>query len=203
MATVQGLTATRMQELAAGWTDVDANQTDTDVVVNGLKISQETFNALFTTFLNATLPQLLEALAGNEIRLDDLNDNVIPDFQNWLDALELAIENLQTVTLPELEQELNNEVEGNAARPKVYTQPDEPENPDIDDRDLIVGDVWFDSDDDMKMRLWNGTEWSLMDVDTEMLAEIVRNNVSPNHTFFVSPVDGQINTGVGVNITSP
>lgn len=203
MATVQGLTAAKMQELAAGWTDVDSNQSETDVVVNGLKINHETFNALFTVFINATLPQLLEALAGSEIRLDDLNDNVIPDLQGWLNALELAITNLQTVTLPELEQELNNEVEGNAARPKVYTQPDEPENPDIDDRDLIVGDVWFDSDDDMKQRLWNGTEWSLMSVDTEMLAEIVRNSISPDHSYFVPPIDGQITTGIGVNIISP
>lgn len=201
MGTVTSLTADKIQELASQWEGVAANQGDTDVEVNGLRVSHETFNSLFTTFINATLPQLLEAIAGIDINIGDLNDNVIPDLLNWLDQLNLAIQNLQTVTLPELEQDLVNEIEGNAARPKVYVQPDEPTNPDIDDRDLIVGDVWFDSDDDMKMRLWNGTQWSLMDVDVDQLVSVVRDNLSPDHAYFVPPVDGSINTTKGANIT--
>lgn len=201
MATVNSYTAAKILELASQWEGVSLSQEEINALLAQLQTDLDSLNVLIDTLNNATLPQLQEDLANNDVALANLNDNVLPGLNNDLAVMEGDITDLQTVTLPAIQQSLNNEIEGNAARPIVYTQPDEPTNPDINDRDLIVGDVWFDNDDAMTQRLWNGTEWSLMDVDVSQIVDVVEQYISPLHQLYSTPAGVPVAVTNGPNIT--
>lgn len=185
MATVQSLTAEKIQELMAGWDGVELSQEQINSLISQLLTSQAMLDLLMEQFQNITLPQLLQDLNANDILLADLNENTLPGLQQALDDAEAQILNLQTVTLPGIQQDLINEIEGSAARPKVYHQADEPTNPDIDDRDLLFGDTWFDEDDGNKQYMWDGLAWTASLVgDIPDFSLTVRKFLSTTHHIY-------------------
>lgn len=185
MATVQSLTAAKIEELMAGWEGVEFSQEQINSLVSQVWTSQATLDALMEDLQNITLPQLEVILQENNISLSDLVDNVLPGLQSDLDAANAQIENLQTVEIPAIQASLINEIEGSAVRPKVFVQPDEPPAyDDLEERDLVVGDTWFDSDDENKQYFWDGAQWTRLVTDVADFSLTVRKLISSTHMIY-------------------
>lgn len=185
MATVTSLTETKIRELLAGWESVDLSQDEINALVKQLRTSQDTVTAEMSELKNSTIPQFQNDLAANSAAVSDLNDNVLPSVQANLDQNNLQLQNLTTVDIPELQSGLNNEIANTAARPKVFVQPDEPPAyDDLEERDLVVGDVWYDSDDNNMHRIWNGVEWTTFKVDIPDFSLTVRKFLSTSHLIY-------------------
>lgn len=165
MATVISLTEAKIRELLSGWEGVELSQDQINALVSQLWTSQATVTAEMDDLKNVVMPQLQTDLAESSIRVSELNDTSLPNLETELAQADAALQDLITVTIPGIEANLTNVIDNDAVRPKVYTQPDEPTNPDIDERGLLVGDTWFDADDSNKQYVWNGVEWSTFGVD--------------------------------------
>lgn len=184
MATVVSLTEDKIQELMSGWQSLGLSQDQINALVVQLKGTVETNDAQMQELNTTTLPQLQTDLAESSIRVSDLNDVTIPDLQNNLDQSKLAIENLQTVDIPALRQDVDSTIQNAIDRPKVYVQPEAPTNPDDDDRYLVVGDVWYDEDNNNKQTIWNGVEWSTFGVEISDFSLTVKKFMSSSHMIY-------------------
>lgn len=184
MATVTSFTAQRILELAAGWEQVTQTQSETDAVISQLNGELAANQEAMDHLTSVTMPELQQSLAANDVALSDLNDNVLVDLQATLAQNSLDIQNLNTVTIPSISEKLSNEIENTLVRPKVYVQPDEPTNPDEDDRYLVAGDTWFDSDDNNRQRIWNGSEWTTFNVDVSDFSLTVRKFMTSTHMIY-------------------
>lgn len=184
MATVVSMTEDKIRELLAGWEGVSLSQDEINSILSQILIRQDSDSAELADFRNNSLPQLYADLEEGSNRISDLNDNVLPNLQNDLIQAQQDVENMRTVDIPSIQDTIANELENTATRPKVYRQPDPPDNPDVDDRDLVVGDTWFDSDDNDTMRLWNGVEWSTFAIDIPDLSLTVRKFNTSTHMIY-------------------
>jgi hypothetical protein len=184
MAEVTSLTEQRIMQLASEWVSVADNQETTAAFVGMLKTFLEQNQAKLSELNEQTIPQLLETLAANEISVSELNENVLPDLQSALDENATALADLNTVAIPALQIGLENEIENARARPHVYVQPEAPTNPDEDDRYLVVGDSWFDSDDNNRQTVWNGVEWSTFNIDIPDLSITVKKFKTSTHMIY-------------------
>lgn len=184
MATVESLTKNKILELASQWASVISNQESSDVLLSGLLTFLEQNSTLIELLNVQTLPQLQEQLAANDEALSDLNATVIPDLQAALAQNDLELLNLTTVTIPDIVTQLTSSIEGSIEKPKVYVQAEAPTNPDDDDRYLVVGDVWFDSDDNNRQKVWNGVEWSTFGIDIPNFSITVQQLFSSQHLIY-------------------
>lgn len=165
MASVTSFTATKIQSLLAEYEGISLSQQEILSLLQQLFVDTESNDAQMTELREVILPQLQDDLAANSIELDTLADTTLPNLQADLAQASLQLENINTVDLPSMRQDLDAEITNNLDRPKTYVQPDEPTNPDEDNRDLVVGDSWFDDDDNNKQYVWNGAQWSTFSVD--------------------------------------
>lgn len=165
MAVVTSLTATRIQELLAGWESVGLSQDEINALIIQLATNVASQAAVVEDFTETTLPHLREDLEGAANTVSDLNDNVLPTLQSTLSEHDDQLEILNTVTLPSLQESLDATVTNVRESPKVYVQDDPPEDPDDDGRDLVVGDTWFDSNDENAHQIWDGAAWTTFKVD--------------------------------------
>lgn len=165
MAVVVSLTETKIRELLSNLQGIELSQDEINAIIVQLLTSQGTLEADMDELKNVTVSQLQVELAANDIAVAQLNDTTLPALEADLEQAQLDLTNLSTVSIPALEENLSNELANAALRPKAYRQADAPTDPDIDDRGLIVGDTWFDTDDDNKQYVWNGTEWSTLSSD--------------------------------------
>jgi hypothetical protein len=163
MATVTSLTATRIEELLAGWESVGLSQDEINSLIVQLGTNVLEQGASLEHFNEVIRPVLEASVADSSLALSDMNDNILPALDAGLATANTELETLLTVTLPSLQTDMDNTLINVAERPNVYVQDDEPENPDENDRDLVVGDTWFGPDD--VQRIWNGTEWTTLSID--------------------------------------
>jgi hypothetical protein len=184
MAQVTSYTAQRIMDLLGGIDEVEVKQEGLDALIAQLRLIVEGNDALQTELNNVVLPQLQQALGENDNKVNDLNDNVLPNLELTLAQNEAAIEDIRTVDLPSLTEGLANNVENLLTRPKVYVQAEAPTNPDADERDLVVGDTWFDSDDNNVQRIWNGVEWSTLNVEVHDFSLTVRKFMTSTHLIY-------------------
>lgn len=184
MATVTSLTETRIQELLAGWEGIGLSQDEINALVLQLQAGLASQTAVMDDWTNNLLPQFQAAIDANDIAISDLNDNVLPGLQQSLDQAELDLQNLNDVTMPFVLDNLSNIGTNVNERPKVYVQDDAPTNPDVDDRVLVVGDTWFDSNDNNKQKIWNGVEWSTFGIDIPNFSITVQHLLSANHHIY-------------------
>lgn len=165
MATVVSLTKTQIEELLSGWEEIGLSQDQ----INGLVIQLQTRvisqEAYLENFLEVVKPEMEAQAAAAAIELSDLKDVTLPALQADMDQANIDVETMMTVTIPSLQNDVISTVTNVNERPSIYVQPDEPTDPDDDERDLVVGDTWFDSDDDNTQRIWNGVEWSTFKID--------------------------------------
>lgn len=201
MGTVVSLTEAKIQELVAGWEGVSLTQEQINALVSQLVVSQAVLDATMEEFVTVVKPQLEADLAAGAIAVSELNDVVLPELINDLASNSLSLENLNTVTLPALQEELQNEIDVNAERPKIYVQPEPPDNPDENDRVLQPADRWYDDDNDLADHIWNGTEWVLYEFEIPDLSEAIEAYISPEHALYKSPVTDSIPVTIGANIT--
>lgn len=165
MATVVSLTEDKIRELLSGYEGVALKQSDIDALVQQIKIDLASNQASVDELNNVTIPQLRIELADNDSKLADLNTNTLPQLQIELDQANADINDLNTVDLPSLRADLDSTSQNVLDMPKAYYTATAPLNPDDDLRDLVVGDTWFDPNDNNKQYTWNGTEWSTLSVD--------------------------------------
>lgn len=184
MATVVSLTEEKIRELLAGWEDVALSQDDINAIVLQLQTNQATQQAEMDELNNTTLPQLRLELADNQTKMGELNDVTLPQLQLDLEQANAQIENLNTVDIPALRQDVDSTIQNAIDRPKVYVQSEPPTNPDEEERYLVVGDVWHDSDDNNRQRIWNGVEWSTFNVDIPDFSITVRKFLSSSHLIY-------------------
>lgn len=201
MATVTSMTATKIQSLLSEWESIGLSQDDINSRVIQLRDAVLGQIASVDEFSTIIRPQLEAALAGNSNALSNLNDNVLPGLTQDLDAASLAILNLMEVIVPSIQDDLINTIVNVSERPKVYVQDEAPTNPDIDDRSLVVGDTWYDSNDGNKQKIWDGVAWSTFTVDVPNLTQTILQYISPTHALFTSPVTGSTAVVNGANIT--
>ena len=174
MAEVTSYTATKILELLQGLAAVESGQQTLQAVIQDLTETLDAAEAERIRLQQEVLPVLQADLINNQLLLDELNETTLVNLRQELENSEATIEDLRTVTIAALQQELASAVQTLAERPIVYNQPDEPTNPDINDRYLIVGDTWFDTDDGNKQDMWNGSTWSTYAVDIPDLSLTVR-----------------------------
>lgn len=185
MASVVSLTDEAIQELMAGWQSVGLSQDQINALVVQLKTSVESQGAALTEFQEIDRPQLEADLAANSIRVAELNDNLIPNFELALQQTALELQNLSEIDVAALRRDLDSEIINGVDRPKVFVQPEAPENPDEEsERYLVVGDVWFDDDDNNKQRVWNGAEWTTFAVDIPDLSLTVQKFKTNTHMIY-------------------
>lgn len=185
MATVSSLTKEKIQELVAGWEDVNLSQEQINALVAQLWTSQGTVSAEMEYFQNVILPQLVADLGASSIKISELNDTRLPELEADLAQQDLTIDNLRNVEIPAIQEGLVNTVDNVQARPKVFVQPDEPPPyDDLEERDLVVGDTWFNSANNNEQRIWNGVEWSTFNVDIADFSLTVRKFMSTSHMIY-------------------
>jgi hypothetical protein len=199
MAEVTSLTAQAILDLTSQWSGIPEEQQDLRGLIALLNAYVESNEAQITEFADI-LPQFLAALASNQNAISDLNDVVLVNLQTALDNNAAALQNLNEVTLPALQLELDNNVENVETRPNIYVQPEAPEDPDENDRDLVVGDTWQDSDDGYKQYTWNGVEWTTLSVDIPDIAATIEQYLSPQHTVLDSSPEPTTLVTTGANI---
>lgn len=183
MAKVTSFTEDKIRELLAGWEGLSLSQDEINALVIRLRDSQESANAALEELNQITLPQLREDLADSSVRVSELNDQ-IPDLQTRLDESQSRIDDLASIDIPALQQGLDNQIINLIDRPKVYVQPEAPTNPDEEERFLVVGDTWFDSDNDNKQTVWNGAEWSTFGVEISDFSLTVKKFLSTKHQIY-------------------
>lgn len=184
MAAVTSYTADRIQELMSSLPALGGAQEALSVVMNELRTILESNDVSMIELREEILPQLQASLDANDVLVADLNNTTLPDLRTALDQAAAELENLQSVTIPNIALDLSNNIENVEARPNVYVQPEAPTNPDEDDRDLVVGDSWFDSDDNNFQRVWNGVEWSSFKVDIPDLSLTVHKFKTSTHMIY-------------------
>jgi len=184
MATVTSLTKAKIEELLSGWADIDLSQQEILALIGQLYIATQGHDAALTEFRESDLPALQETLDANADRLSELNDSVLPGLQETLDAASADLQNLNLVDIPSIRQDLDAEITNGIDRPKVYVQDDPPEDPDDDARNLVVGDQWFESDNNNLQHFWTGAEWSTMAVDIPDLSLTVKKFKTSTHMIY-------------------
>lgn len=184
MATVISLTEAKIKELLAGWEGVSLSQDEINALVLQLQTSQETVTAEMETIQNTTIPQMQGDLSATVIQVGDLSDTVIPNLETGLNNTSAQVDNINLVTIPALQTDLANEIENSRLTPQTYVQPEEPTNPDENDRDLLVGDTWLDDNDNNKERRWNGVEWSPVVADVADFSLTVRKFLTTTHMLY-------------------
>lgn len=184
MATVVSLTEEKIKELMAGWESVGFTQEQINALVIQLRDAQTAANERLTEFNEITLPQLREDLAAGSILVSELNDTTIPNLETSLSEARTAVNDLATIDIPALREGLDNQIVNLTDRPKVYVQPEAPTNPDEEERFLVVGDTWFDSDSDNKQTVWNGVEWSTFGVEISDFSLTVKKLMSSSHMIY-------------------
>lgn len=185
MATVVSLTEAKIKELLAGWEGVSLSQEQINALVAQLWTSQATLDAMMETLREVTLPQLQGDLDANSTKVSELNDTILPNLEADLEQTSLELQNLVAVDLPSIQQSIDNEVELTRERPKVFVQAEPPPAyDDLEERDLVVGDTWFDIDDNNKQYIWNGVEWSTMNVNIGDFSLTVRKFLTTKHQIY-------------------
>lgn len=183
MAVVTSLTEDKIEELMAGWASVGMSQENINALVIQLRDSQAAANARLAELDQVTLVQMREDLAANSVQVSELNE-MLPALQTDLEQSQARIDNLTSVDIPALQQGLDNQIVNLIDRPKVYVQPEAPTNPDEEERFLVVGDTWFDSDSDNKQTVWNGVEWSTFGVEISDFSLTVKKFLSSSHMIY-------------------
>lgn len=157
MATVTSFTSQRILEMAAGWQQVADDLNGTDLTVGDLKAYFERFSADMIELSNFILPQLRNELTNNDNALKELNENVLPGLAAAQEANNAVIENLNTVSIPALEESIYQAGELAKLAPIQFNQDEEPLDGDDPSRPLRPGDIWVHSDGTRKT--WDGDSW--------------------------------------------
>lgn len=149
--------------------------------------------------VGALTPEQIEALgklgtisqnvSDNKSKLDDLTNNVIPKIDQDVASGALDISELSENRIPNLERDLleaqaevtDMRLSGDL-RPRVYAQPEEPTSPDINGRQLVVGDVWVDAE--TVQRIWDGNVWSDLKLDIPDLSITVQKFKTGTHMIY-------------------
>jgi hypothetical protein len=184
MAVATSFTATRIQELLAGWEHIGLSQDEINALVLQLKTGVDAMDSSLSNFNENIRPIMEMELAANSAAVSDLNDNVLPNLQQDLTAASETIDDLVSVVVPSLQESVANSTLNINERPYVYVQDEAPENPDENDRELVVGDSWFDSNDNNRQRIWNGVEWSTFNVDVADFSLTVKSFLSGKHQIY-------------------
>jgi hypothetical protein len=184
MATVVSLTEAKIQELLAGLQGIGLSQDEINALVIQLRSMVESQGVTLDEFQNNMIPTFVNQLNANDAIVANLNDNILPGLETSLDNAQADIQDMATVTIPGLQTMVSSNAQNLLESPKVYVQPDEPTNPDADDRDLIVGDTWFDSDNNNTQKMWNGVEWSTYAVDIPDLSLTVQKFKTNTHMIY-------------------
>lgn len=185
MATVVSLTETKIKELLSGWEGVSLSQDEINILVQQLLESQAAVDAAMLAIKEVTIPGIQTELAANDVKLAELNDTTLPGLNATLDQTRLELANVKDVEIPALQTNLAAEIQSTIERPKVFVQ-NEPPPPydDLEERDLVVGDTWYDSDDNNRQRIWNGVEWSTFNVDIPDLSLTVKKFKTSTHMLY-------------------
>lgn len=199
MATVTSLTEEKIQELMAGWELVGLSQEEINALVIQMRSDQQSADARLTEFNDIILPQLREDLAAGSIRVSELNDTTIPDLQASLAEAQATVNDLAGVDIPALRDDVNSAGQNIKDRPQVFVQADEPPAyDDLEDRYLVVGDTWYDSEN--VQRIWDGVQWTSLSVDIPDLSATIDQYLSPEHALYKSPVADSVPVTNGANI---
>lgn len=184
MATVTSLTKTRIEELLSGYEGVSLSQDEINALVIQLNTSVQDSAAAMEQFHTVDKPHFEESVAASVNAVSDLNENALPNLQAALDQTTTEVQNLRDIDVASLQTAVENTITNVSERPNVYVQDEPPENPDQDDRDLVVGDSWFDSNDNNRQRIWNGVEWSTFNVDVADFSLTVKSLISGKHQIY-------------------
>lgn len=185
MATVISLTEQKIRELLAGWEEVGLSQDQINALVAQLWTDQVSVNTRMEEFENVTLPSIQQEVGAASNRVSELNETTLPNLAADLAQANATIENLVTVDIPEIQAGLINEIENTQVRPQVFVQAEPPPAyDDLAERDLVVGDTWFDSDDNNMQRIWNGVEWSTFGIDIPDFSLTARKFLSTTHMIY-------------------
>lgn len=184
MATVVSMTEDKIRELLAGWEGVSLSQDEINSLVDQLKNNQDSTMANFDFFNNIVVPMLQADNAANSTAISDVTAVQLPNLEAALEDHQARMDNIQGVDIPAIQEMLDNEVTNSIDRPKVYNQAEPPTNPDDDDRFLVVGDTWFDSDDGNKLRLWDGVMWTTFEIDIPDLSLTVKKFNTSTHMIY-------------------
>lgn len=184
MATVVSLTETKIQELLAGWEGVALSQDQINSLITQLGVDVGSQGASLEHFNEVVRPQLEQELGEGAIAVNDLLSTQIPQLQVDLQNAQDNLEVLNDHTIPALQEELTTTAINVVEAPKVYVQTEAPEDPDENERYLVVGDVWYDSDDNNLQRIWNGVEWTSFGVDIPDFSLTVKKFISSNHMIY-------------------
>jgi len=182
MAEVTSFTKERILELFGVGADIEATQAEVLAALAELKAELEKNNAYLTDLNQQTLPKLQQDLSESNNRVSDLNDNVLPNLADTLADNEALLEDMNTVTLPLMQSDLYAGLENARALTMQFFSDEPPES--TEDRDLQVGDVWYDTNDGNRTYKWTGTEWSTYSINVSDLVVSVKQFKSGKHLIY-------------------
>lgn len=190
MATVTSLTAERILQIAGGGGGIGPGGSneyllseELQAALGQLQIELEQNTAMLAELNESTLPALEQTLAANDIALSELTEIQIVNLQAALEQNQQILAGIEQVDIPLLQQDVSNVVVNDLARPKQYVQEDEPTNPDVEDRELIVGDTWVTPSNNIQ-HIWNGVAWSAFNVEISDFSLTVKKFLSTKHQIY-------------------
>lgn len=184
MATVVSLTESKIQELMSGWEGVSLSQDNINALIQQLQVILGENSENLTHFNETVRPQLEADLAGNALALNEVLSNHLPTVQQRLDQAQLDLEDLGTNVIPAIQEQVVTNANTIVEAPKVYVQDEAPENPDLEDRYLVVGDVWYKSNENNLQHIWNGVEWTTFGVDIPDFSLTVKKFQTSSHMIY-------------------
>lgn len=184
MATVVSLTKQKILELAEEWESVSNSQSQVNALITQLQSLVDSNSQTLTQLQSASIPQLLQQLEEGALRVAELNDQVLPGLMQTLADNALTIQNIESVDIPALQMDLASGIENSLNRPQVYFSDEAPTNPDEEERELQVSDVWYDTNDGHKQYMWNGVMWAVFTVDIPDLSLTVVKFKTSTHMIY-------------------
>lgn len=182
MATVVSLTEPKIRELLGNWEDLALTQDEVNEIINRLSLNQESLNNQITDLTENKLPELRERQDANNQVIADLNENVIPNIDNAIDQMQQDVGNLTNVTLPSIRADLESGIVNSLVRPQTLFSDEPPES--TEDRELVDGDIWHDTNDGNRQHRWDGSQWVTFSVDVADFSITARKLISTRHLIY-------------------
>lgn len=157
MATVTGLTAERMAELAADWEQILATQQEMAAKINDLQTELGMARGDLVNFNSNVVPDLKNDVGGYQQAMSELSLSQ-SELQDSLVQNQQALDNIGQVDIPSLQGQIGDHSQRFNEIPITLTGDTMPVNGDDPNRPLVVGDLWYDPSDNKQYR-WTGTEW--------------------------------------------
>ena len=182
MATVTSYDAAKIEELVSGIEGVYGEQTELRALLVSLLAQSEANAAQIDDLINNVIPNMNAQVGSNTEVVSDLNENQMPNLSDALAENNSALSILTETTMPALEADLASSIINSIEKPYQFFQDEPPES--TEDRELMVNDIWYDTNDDNASYRWDGTYWVAFNMPIADLSITVKKFNTATHMIY-------------------